>query len=162
MHLSQISQYLSPWIALPAILLLPFLRPLIVALLHLVFQPFASGLKDVPGPYCNNFFWGHLKQFVDTRGGQLQQEWIRAYGNVFVYRTLFGVCNSLNRSYSYIVDLKFIQGYRLCVSDARAITHVLSHADIYPKPNQHRIALGRILGQGGKFHRTGCRLRTSH
>ncbi|KDQ21004.1 hypothetical protein BOTBODRAFT_51026 [Botryobasidium botryosum FD-172 SS1] len=123
--------YLSPWTVLPVIILL-FLRRPLLDFAGFVAQPFTSGFRHVPGPKSDNFLWGHIKLFVDTHGGKLQEEWIQTYGKVFAYRTFFG-------------------GYRLCTSDTRATTHILGNFSGYCRPSGHRMALGRILGEGLAF-----------
>jgi cytochrome P450 len=56
-------------------------------------------------------------------------DWVKEYGPTFRYRILFG-------------------SVRFFTADLVALSYILSHSDIFPKPEQVRRNMGEILGNG--------------
>ncbi|KAM0747058.1 putative cytochrome P450, partial [Meredithblackwellia eburnea MCA 4105] len=106
-------------------------------------------LYDVPGPPNESILFGNLKKIFKAEPGAAHKEWSRKYGEggVVRYQAMFGE-------------------HRLFFTDPVALNHVLlTHAYEYPKPNEVRGNLSRILGKGilfaeGDDHRRQKRILT--
>ncbi|KDQ16690.1 hypothetical protein BOTBODRAFT_106698 [Botryobasidium botryosum FD-172 SS1] len=109
-----------------------YAAPKIAGGLQSLFQPLSSPLRNLPGPKKYNLLWGNLKEIFQSEGPKVQEGWIKEFGPVIRYRIAFGK-------------------HRLFTTDTRAVTHILSHAYKFPKPDQLRNALGDILGRGLLF-----------
>ncbi|KZS96665.1 cytochrome P450, partial [Sistotremastrum niveocremeum HHB9708] len=102
-------------------------------LIHRLFiAPLSSHLRDLPGPKPKSLIWGSFKEINDAGPGELHAKWVEEYGPTMSYK---GVLNS-GRFYTH---------------DTRAVSYVLSHTDIFRKPEQIQFVLGRILGKGVLF-----------
>ncbi|KZT61472.1 cytochrome P450 [Calocera cornea HHB12733] len=88
---------------------------------------FGTPLRHLPGPQAASMFWGNSLQMIGTDG--IEESWIREFGRTYVTPVMFG-------------------SYRLNTTDPRAVAHVLSHVDNYPKPEYTRGLLGSVTGQG--------------
>ncbi|KZO98275.1 cytochrome P450 [Calocera viscosa TUFC12733] len=88
---------------------------------------FRTPLRQLPGPPAASLFWGNSLEMIGTEG--IEQRWIQEYGRTYVTPVMLGNC-------------------RLNTTDPRAIAHVLSHVENYPKPEYTRGLLGSVTGQG--------------
>ncbi|KAG8745688.1 hypothetical protein FRC11_013005 [Ceratobasidium sp. 423] len=72
-----------------------------------------------------------MKRFFSASGDSLkrQTEWMEMYGTTFRYRG-------------------FLSSYRLFTADTRALTYVMTHTDIFPKPDSIRKGLANVVGDG--------------
>ncbi|KZS96656.1 cytochrome P450 [Sistotremastrum niveocremeum HHB9708] len=110
-----------------------FLGYHVYKLIHRLFiAPLSSHLGDLPGPKPKSLIWGSFKEINDAGPGELHAKWVEEYGPTMSYK---GVLNS-GRFYTH---------------DTRAVSYVLSHTDIFRKPEQIQFVLGRILGKGVLF-----------
>lgn len=97
-----------------------------------VVHPYFSPLWDVRGPKAKSFFMGNIKDIFDAEDGHVHEQWRKEYGDVFKYKGIFNVD-------------------RLVMIDCKAAGHILSHSQIYEKPEQIRYSLGQVLGPGLLF-----------
>ncbi|KZO98272.1 cytochrome P450 [Calocera viscosa TUFC12733] len=88
---------------------------------------FFSPLRHLQGPKPSSFLWGSIKEIV--KDDSIVDDWVIQYGGTFRLQMLLG-------------------NYRLSTIDPRAMSHILSHTEIYPKPEHLRHVLGAIVGQG--------------
>ncbi|KZT61467.1 cytochrome P450 [Calocera cornea HHB12733] len=88
---------------------------------------FFSPLRRLQGPKPTSIIFGSLKEVI--KDDTVLNEWAERYGGTFKVRLLLG-------------------GYRVCTLDPRAITYVLSHTDIYPKPEYLQHMLSAVVGKG--------------
>jgi cytochrome P450 len=76
--------------------------------------------------------YGNFKEVLEAENSVVHEKWIEDYGHTFKY---YG----------------FLNFYRLCTMDTRAINHILTHSYDYQKPEQVRYSLSQILGHGVLF-----------
>ncbi|KZO98276.1 cytochrome P450 [Calocera viscosa TUFC12733] len=88
---------------------------------------FRSPLRLLPGPPRESYLWGNLRSIL--KDDAITEKWTQQYGATYKMPGLFAV-------------------YRLNTVDPRAVAHVLSHTENYPKPVHLRTLLGATLGQG--------------
>ncbi|KAJ3878551.1 cytochrome P450 [Lentinula edodes] len=88
-----------------------------------------SQIKDVPGPPSKHWFWGNMKEIMDSDAAVLHEKWVEEYGHTLKYKMLFG-------------------RERLFTMDTKALNHVLMNHYIYQKPEAARYNLSQILGEG--------------
>jgi hypothetical protein len=92
-----------------------------------------SILRDIPGPNPTSFLFGNVQRILDEQPGIAHLEWTAKYGGVVKYRGAFGED-------------------RLMFTDPVALNHILNAQSYnYPKPNEVRGSLARILGRGVLF-----------
>ncbi|SGY17567.1 BQ5605_C015g07821 [Microbotryum silenes-dioicae] len=90
-------------------------------------------LKTIPHPPVTSIFLGNLDRIIAEPPGVPHKEWARQYPGVFKYRGFLGED-------------------RLCLTDPVALSHILvQNGYRYPKPNEVRGDLSRILGKGLLF-----------
>ncbi|KZT42326.1 cytochrome P450 [Sistotremastrum suecicum HHB10207 ss-3] len=124
---------------------LAFVAIQIIRLVHQLFiKPRLSNLRALPGPKSKSLLYGNFKEVKHSKPGELHAKWIEEYGPTMSYT---GVFNS----------------GRLYTHDTRALSFVLSHPDIFRKPDQFQFVLARVLGKGlifadGDPHRQQRRL----
>jgi cytochrome P450 len=119
-------------------------------------SPFAL----LPGPESPSWLWGHLTTLKHDEDYTLRDEWAREYGCVVAHRGRFNV-RPLPRCVMHLfVDLSDLtrQSRRVLVTDLGAISHIISHSDVYQKTPEVRRELARLLGEGvlvaeGQAHR---------
>lgn len=113
---------------------LSLLAFLVFAVYRLYIHPnYISAIANVPGPATQNLLTGNLPAIFKAEPGALHQEWIKEYGPVLQYRGFLGQ-------------------NRLYVSDVRALNYILmQRAYDWPKPQETRGQLARILGKGILF-----------
>lgn len=58
----------------------------------ILISPYASPLRDLPGPPNPNWLYGHLVQIFHVEACTLHEKWIKEYGKTFRYKGLFNVC----------------------------------------------------------------------
>ncbi|ETW77079.1 cytochrome P450 monooxygenase 80 [Heterobasidion irregulare TC 32-1] len=78
---------------------------------------------------------GNIKDIFDAEDGHVHEQWRKEYGDVFKYKGIFNVD-------------------RLVMIDCKAAGHILSHSQIYEKPEQIRYSLGQVLGPGDAVARS--------
>ncbi|KAI0360867.1 cytochrome P450 [Trametes cingulata] len=93
---------------------------------------YRTPLRIWPGPPVPNPIYGNLKQITAVENMRLPDMWFEQYGKIFV-------------------DREFFMRPRLWTLDPRALHHVLTHIDDYPRPMENRQALLSILGKGLLF-----------
>ncbi|EKM83173.1 hypothetical protein AGABI1DRAFT_118526 [Agaricus bisporus var. burnettii JB137-S8] len=89
----------------------------------------SNPLSDFPGPANPSWIYGNMKQIRDAENSVLHESWTGEFGKTIKYKFFFG------RSRLYTTDLK-------------AIYHVLMNSQTYQKPEQSRLFLSRLLGDG--------------
>ncbi|KAK4702381.1 hypothetical protein P7C70_g3843, partial [Phenoliferia sp. Uapishka_3] len=123
---------------------------LIVCILHRLFiRPLLSPLRDIPGPPSASIVYGNLQRIIAEQPGTAHREWSEKYGKggVVRYRGFFGED-------------------RIFFTDPAALSHILvTHSYDYPKPQEVRGNLSRILGKGilfaeGEDHRRQKKIMT--
>ncbi|ODN76883.1 hypothetical protein L202_05470 [Cryptococcus amylolentus CBS 6039] len=106
---------------------------LLVAAAYLYFWPirrYFSHHRNLPGPYSSSVFWGALPYVYSfPHPTTAYQNWLTTYGPTFQYPILLG--NS-----------------RIITADLAAISYILSHPAIFPKPVHVRAALREMIGDG--------------
>ncbi|KAK7028306.1 cytochrome P450 [Favolaschia claudopus] len=108
-------------------------------ILKLIQQEYTSDVRLLPGPKSTHWLFGNLKEIFNSESNVLQEQWIQQYGSTIKYKV-------------------FLWETRLYTTDATAINHFLTNAQIYQKPESARYTLARMLGQGvlvaeGEHHR---------
>ncbi|KAF8967104.1 cytochrome P450 [Flammula alnicola] len=109
------------YVFMAALLLLAFLH----SFLLLLFRQRRSPLRHLPGPPSPSFFMGNLEEMHDQENNNLIANWVKRYGNSFVYRGFIGGC-------------------RLMTTDPVAVAHILGSAYDYPKPDFVRDSLASM------------------
>ncbi|KZO92421.1 cytochrome P450 [Calocera viscosa TUFC12733] len=119
----------------------PYLTPLLLSLLSLysltrltrllrfLLLPLSSPLRKLAHPPSPSLIWGNMRDILKAPTGVLHAQWEEQFGQVYAYRQLLG-------------------RWRLCTTDPRALSHILSNAYAYPKPRQVQQNLARIVGEG--------------
>lgn len=102
-------------------------------------QPYMSPLGDIPGPPSPSFLYGNMHEIQNSEASIVREQWVDMYGPTLKYK---GWLN---------VD-------RLYTLDTRAIHHVLTHSNDYPKMELSRYFLTQVTGHGlivaeGDLHR---------
>ncbi|TYJ59084.1 hypothetical protein B9479_000073 [Cryptococcus floricola] len=86
--------------------------------------------RNLPGPKSPSVFWGSLKTVLaHSHPNAAYDIWLAAHGPTFRYNILLGMS-------------------RVLTIDTTAISYVLSHPDLFPKPVHGRAILGDMLGNG--------------
>nr|XP_031861425.1 uncharacterized protein CI109_003029 [Kwoniella shandongensis]KAA5528497.1 hypothetical protein CI109_003029 [Kwoniella shandongensis] len=85
--------------------------------------------RNLRGPEPHHWFWGSLQYIIKSPPVAPQIEWQKIYGPTFRYRLIAGLP-------------------RFITSDPVAISYILQHSDLFPKPEETRKALIDILGNG--------------
>jgi cytochrome P450 len=125
-----------------------------------------SALRNLPGPPSPSLLWGNFWEFRDaSKDGdnvdELKERWAVEHGHTYMYRGLFSVGPPVRHLYVRADDTK--QASRLHTTDVKALSHILMRAEIYAKPEELRLALSRMMGEGilvieGDKHRVQRRL----
>jgi hypothetical protein len=124
-----------------SLLAIYLLRPL----LRLLYAQHLSPLHLLPGPPSPNFLMGHLKEMHDMENTSLLERWEGTYGRRWVYKGFFGGCRLvLLLLYSASRPDKIPRS--LITTDLHSISHVLSRAYQYPKPQFVKDAFAAIGG----------------
>ncbi|KAF9812294.1 hypothetical protein IEO21_06268 [Rhodonia placenta] len=100
-------------------------------------QPYMSPLGDIPGPPSPSFLYGNMHEIQNSEASIVREQWVDMYGPTLKYK---GWLN---------VD-------RLYTLDTRAIHHVLTHSNDYPKMELSRYFLTQVTGHGD-LHRKQLR-----
>ncbi|TCD69777.1 hypothetical protein EIP91_006313 [Steccherinum ochraceum] len=105
---------------------------------------YTSPLRHLPGPPNPSWFWGQFKVIFNSDHGVPQEKWLAEYGQTITYQGMFG-------------------GRRLYTHDERAMNHILTHSNDFPKPEVTRYNLTAVLGAGvlvteGEQHRQQRRI----
>ncbi|KAK8844135.1 hypothetical protein IAR55_006929 [Kwoniella newhampshirensis] len=85
--------------------------------------------RNLRGPDPDHWFWGNIKYILKSDPIAPHVEWAKKYGPTYRYRLLGGT-------------------HRFLTTDPVALSYILSHADLFPKPEQTRQALTDLLGNG--------------
>ncbi|KAF8517393.1 cytochrome P450 [Hysterangium stoloniferum] len=122
---------LLAWFIYPSLVLLSLVLVYAVSgLVQLMVTQYFSHLGALGCPPVPSFFWGHLQLLHDAENTNVYNKWREELGSIFTYRG-------------------FIGGYRLVTMDPRAIIHILSKPDHYPKPSFVRDSLASMGGEYG-------------
>ncbi|ORX39248.1 cytochrome P450 [Kockovaella imperatae] len=103
-----------------------------LASLWFYYWPWAEwtlSFRNVPGPPSDNWLFGNLRAIIKAGPMELHREWAKEYGPTYRYRIIFAQ-------------------HRFYTLDPKAIAHVLSHPDTFPKPDRARQQLAKTLGNG--------------
>ncbi|TYJ59119.1 hypothetical protein B9479_000108 [Cryptococcus floricola] len=84
---------------------------------------------NLPGPEPESFLWGSLPTLLKSGPNVPQGEWAAKYGHTIRYRLHLGA-------------------QRFMTLDATGLNYILSHPDVFPKPDVTRRALADMLGNG--------------
>nr|BAK09517.1 cytochrome P450 [Postia placenta] len=98
-------------------------------IIRVLLLPYTSSLRDLPGPPASSWLLGNVSELMAAEDFALHFEWLEKYGPTMKYNVWFKLPE-------------------LLTIDARAINHVLSHSQDYPKPEETRVSLVEILGNG--------------
>ncbi|EED83509.1 predicted protein [Postia placenta Mad-698-R] len=98
-------------------------------IIRILLLPYTSPLRDLPGPPASSWLLGNVKELMAAEDFALHFEWLEKYGPTMKYNVWFKLPE-------------------LFTIDTRAINHVLSHSQEYPKPEETRVSLVEILGNG--------------
>ena len=63
----------------------------VAKLLHRVFHPYFSPLRDLKGPKSTSLFYGNLKEIFTAEAMELHERWREEYGPVYKYKGFFNV-----------------------------------------------------------------------
>ena len=85
-------------------------------------------LRILPGPSSPSFLLGWAWNFWTVDPTELHEEWVRTYGRTLQYRVLSDLC--------------------FFSMDTKALAHVLSHVDVWQKPQRVRTVITEMLGKG--------------
>ncbi|WVO15485.1 hypothetical protein L204_103143 [Cryptococcus depauperatus] len=85
--------------------------------------------KNLPGPPSDSWLTGNLKYIIKSPPCVPHVEWCEEYGPTIRYQLLFGT-------------------HRFLTMDTVAMSFILSHGDIFPKPPRTRKNIADILGNG--------------
>ncbi|KAH9965554.1 cytochrome P450 [Lactifluus volemus] len=102
-------------------------------------RDFRSPMRSVPGPKKAHWLQGNFVDVPEPDAIRLQEEWVKTYGHVLKYYSLFGIP-------------------KLLIADPVAISFVLQDSDSFPKPDFLNIVFGEITSGGlffveGKQHK---------
>ncbi|KAG6815833.1 hypothetical protein H0H87_010913 [Tephrocybe sp. NHM501043] len=113
----------------------------LIPLLRIILRQLLSPLRRLPGPPSPSLFSGNLAELHDQENTPLLRDWEAAYGPTYVYSG-------------------FLSGPRLITTDPVALSHILSNAYHYPKPDFVRESLASmgaghdgVLTAEGETHR---------
>lgn len=116
-----------------------------------IIGPALSPLRKLPGPLNSQgtLLWGHLSLIFAAQPNELHEQWFEKYGSTITYRGILMastfIRNSSELAHTYIL---LRQARRLSTKDPRAVSHILTHAYEFPKPDSLRQMLVRIFGNG--------------
>ncbi|KAK4683800.1 hypothetical protein P7C73_g6424, partial [Tremellales sp. Uapishka_1] len=89
-----------------------------------------ASYRNLQGPEPDSLIWGNLQQILSSSPpAAVHTQWIKRFGPTYSYTSLF--CKP-----------EFFS------ADPTAIAFMLSHADIFPKPDEHRNNMKDTLGRG--------------
>ncbi|KAI0360870.1 cytochrome P450 [Trametes cingulata] len=91
-------------------------------------------LRILPGPSTPSWIYGNLKEIDAVENTALPDQWFEQYGKHFM-------------------DREFVMLPRLWTMDLRAIHHILTHHDDYPRPAENLKFLTYVFGKGLLFVR---------
>ncbi|KAI0039550.1 cytochrome P450 [Auriscalpium vulgare] len=92
-----------------------------------------SPLRYIPGPPRKYWLTGSFEKGVwEPDAIELQEKWVQKYGHVFKYGAFWNMTN-------------------ITVTDLKAINHIFTHGNEFPKPMGLRHLLGDLLGTGLLF-----------
>ncbi|EJU01812.1 cytochrome P450 [Dacryopinax primogenitus] len=90
-------------------------------------QRFRTPLRRLRGPPAHSLIFGNTKRLVED--DSVEEQWLQEYGATYATRVIFG-------------------NWRLNTIDPRAVAHILSHTEIYPKPEPTKAMLRSAIGEG--------------
>ncbi|WVQ81330.1 hypothetical protein IAT38_003453 [Cryptococcus sp. DSM 104549] len=93
------------------------------------YQEYRLHFRHLQGPANDNWFLGVLPTIIKAPPNVAHGKWAAQYGPTYRYRVFFG----LQRFYT---------------ADPVALSYILSHPDVFPKPAQARKGLREMLGNG--------------
>ncbi|ODN76875.1 hypothetical protein L202_05462 [Cryptococcus amylolentus CBS 6039] len=107
---------------------------LLVAYLYIFpLQERSLAYRNLPGPKSPSIFWGSIKTVLaHSHPNAAYDIWLAAHGPTLRYNILLGMS-------------------RVLTIDTTAISYILSHPDLFPKPVHGRAILGDMLGKGWCF-----------
>ncbi|EIW75992.1 cytochrome P450 [Coniophora puteana RWD-64-598 SS2] len=88
--------------------------------------------SGLPGPKRSHWFFGNIREMMGENTHEVQKQWVEQYGSTFVVHNILG-------------------GKRLFTTDTRALSHILLNTYDYPRSDEARFRLARIMGHGLLF-----------
>ncbi|KZT61471.1 cytochrome P450 [Calocera cornea HHB12733] len=88
---------------------------------------FRTPLRRFPGPPADSLLWGNSPKMI--KADPIERTWVEQYGITYTTPVMLG-------------------RYRLNTIDPRAVAHILSHVENYPKPNHTKAMLRSVVGDG--------------
>ncbi|WWC98172.1 hypothetical protein V866_005063 [Kwoniella sp. B9012] len=85
--------------------------------------------RNLRGPKSDHWLWGNVRTFIKSEPMVPHGRWIKEFGPTFRYRVIAGMP-------------------RFYTADPVALSYVLNHGDIFPKPPQTRKGMADMLGNG--------------
>ncbi|KAF9020787.1 cytochrome P450 [Hymenopellis radicata] len=105
---------------------------LVVAVVNVAqsaYQYYSSPLRRLRGPEMPSLLWGNMQEIWAADPGALFGKWVKQYGAVITFTGFLG-------------------SRRLLTTDTKAISHILHNAYDYPKPDETRYNIARMIGPG--------------
>ncbi|CDO75988.1 hypothetical protein BN946_scf184922.g1 [Trametes cinnabarina] len=89
---------------------------------------FGSPLRNLPGPPSPSLLYGNVKEVFDAENHVVPDRWFSQYGKNFV-------------------DNGFLMAARLWTLDTRALNHIMTYYDDYPRPEENANVFKQLLGR---------------
>ena len=121
---------------------------------------FRSPLRRLPCPNRTpHLLWGDVMPIMTSHGDVVHEDWMARLGSTLRFRGFLMVRHNVS---CFLVKplTSLLQDPWLCTRDPRAISHILMHADDFPKPESMRKSFIRVFGEG-ILSAEGSRLLTS-
>ena len=98
---------------------------------HYLYRHFFA-FSGLPGPKRSSWITGNALEMMSERSYEVQKGWIEKHGRTFVLNYILG-------------------GKRLYTTDAQALSHILLNTYDYPRSDEARFLLARLMGHGLLF-----------
>ncbi|OCF32427.1 hypothetical protein I316_05853 [Kwoniella heveanensis BCC8398] len=93
------------------------------------YRAWTLSYKNLRGPPAEHILWGNVPTFLRAPPNAPHGEWMKVYGPTFRYRIILGT----NRFFT---------------ADPVALSYILGHGDLFPKPERTRKGMEDMLGNG--------------
>ncbi|CCM00981.1 uncharacterized protein FIBRA_03029 [Fibroporia radiculosa] len=105
----------------------------------ILLAPYLTALRDLPGPPSSSWLYGSMKEMKHADFAAIHEDWVAKYGKTFKYK-------------------EWMNFDRLYTIDTRALGHILSHSNDFPKQAVGLFFLSQVVGSGllivgGEQHR---------